>query len=534
MTSNSCKFPSFDRKRLLLAATSASNLAELADMAKVLAIRGHRIVLLYIYSESVRHVHADAIVALNSLNGIHQRLTTRLIDLDSGKTDFVRRGQDAQATMHPTGRKYGKKFAELFGLLDKIRLEPLLRRWLDSKGWWLPLREFRRRLNIWGLVRFSTLHMALRVPPLVINYRAHLSVFRAFLKQGRYDAILVPEDVVGDVWPLLIKAGHKEGIPTIVFPYTLANQEEAFQSLRGELAYQSKYNRLAANLFPRWRKKADGADIVRLPASHILAHEWLRITPPDPWMMNSGYANVICVDSPSSRDYFVRGGIPADKLLAVGSVSQDSLYRQLRDKQEGLKELRRELGLNDVKPLLLISGCPNQLAGSVPYCQFSSIEEIADHVGRAVSVLRDSYHLVVRPHPNFPIFGELLKPWMVVSTMIPTAHLVPLSDLFIAFASATIRWAIACGVPTINYDVFHYGYGDFEMAKGVRTVADAEDFISALQQMEPGCEKYREAKECTEADATYWGMLDGRCAERIEEVIASTCDKSWRIFPVGR
>lgn len=521
MTSEPSESFGTGEKRLLLVATSASNLAEFADMAKVLAMRGRRILLLYAYSRSLREA-VDVINALDSLNGIHHRLTTLLIDLDSGQTSFIRRDHGAQVSMYPTGTRHGKRG----GLYPIIRIKPMLY-WLDAKGWFwlLPLKKLRRRVKEWARTRLSTLYMFIRGFQLVNHYRFHLSVFRVLLKEGSYDAILVPEDVVGDVWPLLIKAGHEEDLPTLVFPYTLANQEEAFQSLRRALAHQYQYNHLAARFFPGWRKKADGADIVRLPASHIMAHEWFRITPPDPWMMNSGYGNVICVDSLSSKDYFVRAGIPADKLLAVGSVSQDSLHAQLRDKQEGLKKLRRELELSDVKPVALISGCPNQLAGSVPYCQFSSIEEIADHVGQAVSVLRDSYHLVVRPHPNFPIFGELLKPWGVISTMIPTAHLVPLSDLFIAFASATIRWAIACGVPTINYDVFHYDYGDFGMVKGVQTVSGAEDFIHAVRQMEPGCEKYREEKARINTDATYWGMLDGRCAERIDEVIEATCDK---------
>ncbi len=34
--------------------------------------------------------------------------------------------------------------------------------------------------------------------------------------------------------------------------------------------------------------------------------------------------------------------------------------------------------------------------------------------------------------------------------------LVPLCSLYVASVSATIRWAIACGKPVVNYDVYRF------------------------------------------------------------------------------
>jgi hypothetical protein len=107
--------------------------------------------------------------------------------------------------------------------------------------------------------------------------------------------------------------------------------------------------------------------------------------------------------------------------------------------------------------------------------------------------------------------------------MVPTSRLVPLADLFVAFASATIRWSVACAVPTINYDVFNYCYGDFADAKGVVTVTGAAEFVRAVRGMEPGSESYRATKALIDADAAQWSMTDGRCAERIEDAIVTAC-----------
>jgi hypothetical protein len=46
-----------------------------------------------------------------------------------------------------------------------------------------------------------------------------------------------------------------------------------------------------------------------------------------------------------------------------------------------------------------------------------------------------------------------------------THLLIAESDLYIASISATIQWAIAAGVPTLNYDYFCFGYPDYESSE---------------------------------------------------------------------
>ena len=58
-----------------------------------------------------------------------------------------------------------------------------------------------------------------------------------------------------------------------------------------------------------------------------------------------------------------------------------------------------------------------------------------------------------------------------------TAHLVAISDILLAFASATIRWGLSCKIPIINYDVFNYCYDDFIHESGVKN-------INSLEQLE--------------------------------------------------
>ena len=64
-----------------------------------------------------------------------------------------------------------------------------------------------------------------------------------------------------------------------------------------------------------------------------------------------------------------------------------------------------------------------------------------------------------------------------------TSELVPLCDLYVASVSSTIRWAIACGKPVVNYDVYRYRYTDFISLDGVLIidspgVSDHQGFLT--------------------------------------------------------
>jgi hypothetical protein len=525
---------------LLAIASRPSDYVEMSDLARALVNAGHRVTLIYFYSatdpsrlaifEQIEQLRAE--VAVNA----------RAVDVDNVRP---------RAELAPTLAADQEVAVERYSYFAALRKFAL---WLRKRNLaWYPkntgaaayaiartldgLRDPRHRAYMKRMIELlrSRAHSLGDLPLLMsvdgarrvhqaagmaVVYKNFVEFFDDLIARERIEAVLIPEDIVGTIWPVAINTGHKHGIPTLVLPYTLANREEAVQGLKDVPAFQTKNNRVAARLYPKWRYRQKGIDLVRLPSGHIFAHEDLGITPPDPWMMNSGYSDKILVDSHASLDYFLAGGIPRDQMAVVGSVSQDRMFHLRQNRSQHLKQLRTALGLSGDKPLLLISGCPNQLTSPVPFCEFNSIGAVASFVGKSVSPLAAHYHLVVRPHPNFLDFGEMLEPFGVVSSTQPTSSLVPLADVFIAFASATIRWAIACGIPTVNYDVFHYGYGDFASAKGVVTVSGSGAFRDLVQSLIPGSAPLQAQWSHAQADGAHWSVMDGKSLSRIEDEIA--------------
>jgi hypothetical protein len=209
-------------------------------------------------------------------------------------------------------------------------------------------------------------------------------------------------------------------------------------------------------------------------------------------------------------------------MKVVGAAYDDQLAAFVGDKDQQLALLRVELGITSDKPLLVIGGCPDQ-TGSCPNFEFKDMTEFAARLAEALTALKDDYVMVVRPHPNYPELGNMLSPYGIQSTEIDTARLVALSDLYVAFASATIRWAIACGVPTINYDVFQYDYDDFKQVAGVVTVMSYDRFKTTLATMRRNDPERAKLAESARRDAPRWGQLDGKSLDRICELVEALC-----------
>ena len=535
--------------RILVLASRPSDYAEMSQLARGLATLGHKPTLIYFYAPT--DPGSEPIIRSIEELGHTPGLAALAVDIDAvqlGPQDQAQaaataeRSQAAEVGLYnmvltlrdrvlgrdlalalrthlPTVRKIFPVIYKVARVVDMVRNLP--------SGMRMAGQAINERLRSSREVPLSfRIKLVLMAPKVVTDaafmeriYRRFLAYFQDTIAGAQSDVLLLPEDIVGNMWPVSIKAAHQAGIPALVFPYTLANKEEAFQSLKGEPPYQTSRNQIAAVLYPKWRLVEAGADIVRLPSAHIFAHERLGIAPPDPWMMNSGFSDGICVDSEAASDYFRAGGIPVAQLRVVGSVSQDEMAARRAHRQVRLDELRAVLKLSGTKPMLLLSGCPNQLSATVPFCEFASIGDVAAFVGKSLVPLAEHYHLVVRPHPNYPEFAAMLQPFGVVTSMEPTSSLVPLSDVFVAFASATIRWAIACGIPTVNYDVFHYGYGDFASAPSVATVSGSAEFRGLVRALLPGSAQLQAQSALAQADSAHWSVMDGKSLSRIEAEI---------------
>nr|BCL64562.1 hypothetical protein [Legionella pneumophila serogroup 13] len=353
------------------------------------------------------------------------------------------------------------------------------------------------------------------------TYKNNYYQFHNILKNGGYNLVILPEDIVGKVTPLIIKSGHSLRIPSLILPYTIANQSEAFQALKDRDEFQVTYhrfNKLVGCLFRSWVMKDDIRRVLRLPAEHVLGHIITRTSPPDPWMMNSGYANVIAIENEKMFEYYCNSGIPASKMKITGACYDDNLAYYYLNKEYERKKLYQELGIQSDKPLFLLGGFPNQITANPPRFDFEDAEDAVDFIVDCVEVFKKDYEIIFRPHPNYLELSDLFTKKNILVTQIDTTRLVALSDIYLAFASATIRWAISCGIPTINYDMFYYDFSDYKNVQGVLNACTKEEFKLAINTMNQR-ENFIAIKKQLDTEKRKWGNLDGKSTHRINDLV---------------
>jgi hypothetical protein len=345
---------------------------------------------------------------------------------------------------------------------------------------------------------------------------------RRFLRTIRPDIMVFAEDNVERLSTVLINEGRRQGIPSIIIPFTIPNPLEPAKAYRNRRPNQATgpLAWLVTALYPKWRFRLDDQDLLRVPAFTALVLEILGQSSPAPWILNRGGAARIALDSKAQRDTYLKLGFPAAQLSVVGDVNGGILHQALINKPQLLPDLLAKHGLRPGRPLILCGFPPDQFGGMANDFEFRDYDALVDAWIGSFHILGDRANILVRPHPRVDMrrFEAIDVPNIRFTTQ-PTAELIPLCDLYVASISATIRWAISCGIPVINYDTYRYRYGDYEEAAGVIETESLADFRTHLTRFvdDPSyaadlAARQRRSMQC-------WGIVSDEMPKRFAALV---------------
>jgi hypothetical protein len=381
---------------------------------------------------------------------------------------------------------------------------------IRSIPYWLLY--FYRRVK-YVLTRFRSVRSVVQV---VRALRRGMHV-KQFLQVMQPDLIILAEDNIERLSMTLVNEGHRQGIPSIVLPYTIPNPLEPAKSYRDCRSYQVRtpLARLVGKIFPKWQFEIDGRKLLRMPAATALILEWLGQSSPAPWVLNRGASAKIALDSEAQRRAYLDLGFPEEQLSVVGDIHGGVLHRALTDRVQLLPKLLSRYDLCPGRPLILCAFPPDQLTSKAAEFEFESYDALISGWIESFRQLGDRANILVRPHPRIPLerFAAIQVP-NVRFTDEPTVGLVPLCDLYVASISATIRWALACGIPVINYDTYRYRYGDYDKAPGIIQTETLADFRTQLARFVDDPKFAAEIMRCQQGAMKDWGMIDDRLPER--------------------
>ena len=89
---------------------------------------------------------------------------------------------------------------------------------------------------------------------------------------------------------------------------------------------------------------------------YIIAMEAMGITLENPWIVQGGPMNILCVESQASYDQYLLEGLPAAKLKLTGSPYCDEMIDAVKTDPVSAAALFKPHFIDARKPRILISG----------------------------------------------------------------------------------------------------------------------------------------------------------------------------------
>jgi hypothetical protein len=233
------------------------------------------------------------------------------------------------------------------------------------------------------------------------------------------------------------------------------------------------------------------------------------------------------VESEEMVRFYTTAGLPREQLVNTGSLTDDLLAAAAQDAPARKAALCRELGLPAERPMLLSALPPDVLYtfGGRPQCDFKTYPELVEFWVRSLAALQ-GWNIVILLHPSVSCEDmRYLEDWGVKIARQPTAEVVPLCDLYVTSVSSTIRWAIACGKPVVNYDIYRFYYEGFMHVKGVLYTEEQAGFQELLHRLTTDSSFLQQTAAAQAQAAPDWGFLDGRSGQRMLELLDSLIEK---------
>lgn len=381
---------------------------------------------------------------------------------------------------------------------------------------WLAKRLFFLYGKIWESVFFS------RLPGIKKIKEQYYNIQREIF-QNDIKLIILPEDNLFYLSPLYLSFSVLKQVPTIIIPFTIANTNELAETFYPLPIYHADrlINKLVISLFPSWMMRYKDKKLV-IPIQYILAYEYLKMAPKTPWILNGNDIDALMVENKAMYQYYLQSGVQENKLKLTGSLYDDELYYYNLEKEKLRENFNNKYTCHPDKPIILCALPPNQFQMNRPNADFTSYDELIAYLFSALQLHTDKFNVVVNPHPRSTVNDNTMSsfPNIIIASEDVTA-LIPISKIYIAFSSATIRMAIAAEVPVLNYDVYHYYYEDFINVLGVVEVIDKASFETSLAMMCLDEAYYADLKSKQTHSASQWSMSDGKSGERILSEIKS-------------
>jgi hypothetical protein len=363
-----------------------------------------------------------------------------------------------------------------------------------------------------------------KVDRMVTIMRREIAAARELLRRHRASAVIVGEDGVGGN-AALVKAAHDIGLVVLVVPYEVSGREDFLNYIEekhrdGNLVIlgDDDNDRRVAKRYPHWvQDTAYGKAVIYAP-HYILARETARLGVKDPWTTQGGAADYLACGSKAMYEHYRREGLPKGKLRWLGSPYCDAIADVLAGEPTCARACAEATKIVSGRTRILLSLPPSYHESRRGTNEFATYEEMCRSLVDACASIPGA-EVTLSIHPATPPDQRAMLE-RLDATVIPewVIRLIPRHDVYVTSFSSTIRWALACGKPVINYDAYQFRLEVFRDARAMTTTNRAAEVASLVARLADDEAYGRAAKQAAD-DAHRWGTLDGGNTRRIVEFL---------------
>lgn len=339
--------------------------------------------------------------------------------------------------------------------------------------------------------------------------------------------VISGQDYALSVTSILAKVAEKHNIHTAIIPFSMPpTMKEIIESfsyfgMNKLMQLEKLFYEIA---LPQWINKYHGSFYSRLDPYSCYISNRLDLSPPKPWLPNSG-RGIVFLPSQWSYNYYIKSGIPASQLKVTGALWNDILWKNTNDQK---KEGRRKNLLNCVdseqkgrkksenSKIIIVSWPPNQY----PRKAFNNddYQQLCEELCKTLNSLRKIFHvsIVISLHPTLQdsFLLKILKKYNLYVIRDSLLNYIDLADIFISTVSSVNFWSLSCCIPTLNFDCYGYGYAEFEEA-GAIDVRTMTELFNACFNLLDNEQEFALVKEAICKKSQPFIMKDGCSRKRI-------------------
>jgi hypothetical protein len=358
------------------------------------------------------------------------------------------------------------------------------------------------------------------------NMVSTLSRINSLISDFQPSAIVLSDDGVA-CNIILASLAKALGISVVCCPYgdggyqDLENTVGRLAESGGGYSVDSACGDIIAEYFPKWVKSGAHAGRILLRPEVILAREVLGISISNPWQVYGSEADYFSAPGEEYKNKLINRGFPKEKIYVTGSANGFLLERAIRalpGRHAGA--LLRPGKIDKAKTKALIALPPNyHSTRSDLVGEWETFPALVRDVVAPLNRLKD-VQLTVTAHPATATSDlEALKKSGIEIDDRYIIELIATNDLFITDFSSTVRWAIACGKPVINYDFYGFQLDMFSDVPGVILCNDYNEYCNLVNLICSDSAHYEKLATEQLQVADYWGRIDSHFPDLFSSLI---------------